>query len=411
MYPKSKKKYRRVFKIRWAVLLLIIILGGVIAFNYQRLIRLHRVITLFDNDMIMENFRHMDNIFDCRAVHKAKKPFVFEREPRPLPDTFNYKGDNIKLNEFLKDQWTTGLIVIKDAEIVFEEYWLGNSETTRMISWSVCKSMISTLIGIALEEGLIRDIYDPVTNYVPFLKGSGYDNVPIKHVLQMSSGVRFDENYADFHSDINRMGRMMALNTSIDDFVASLVNERAPGTYNKYVSMNTQVLAMVLRETTGMALAKYMEEKLWKRIGTEADAFWLVDVKGMELAFGGFNAVLRDYARFGLLYLQEGRWEGEAIVSSDWVSSSVTPDAPHLQPGENPLSNWILGYGYQWWIPLKPEGDFLAIGIAGQYIYIHPKHRIVIAKSSAYADYKKDGREKILQSIEMFRAIVKSLNE
>jgi len=152
-----------------------------------------------------------------------------------------------------------------------------------------------------------------------------------------------------------------------------------------------------------------MEEKLWKRIGTESDAFWVVDVRGMELAFGGFNAILRDYARFGMLYLQEGKSGGEAAISSDCVSSSVTPDAPHLQPGDNPHSNSVLGYGYQWWIPLRPEGDFLAIGIAGQYIYINKTHGIVIAKSSAYMDYKKDSREKMLKSIEMFRAIAKSI--
>lgn len=152
-----------------------------------------------------------------------------------------------------------------------------------------------------------------------------------------------------------------------------------------------------------------MEEKLWKRIGTESDGLWLVDGKGMELAFGGFNAVLRDYARIGLLYLQDGCWEGNTVVPLQWVHASVTPDAPHLQPGERPSSYWVLGYGYQWWIPLRPEGDFLAIGIYGQYIYVHPVYRVVIAKSSAYKDYKIDGKDKHLQAIEMFRAIARSL--
>lgn len=226
MIPKSKRKHGWLFKTGLTVLILVLILLIGAAFNYQRLIRLYRVITLFDKDVIVENFRHMDKIFNVKVIHKAEKTIIFERDSRPLPSTFNYEGKTINIKDFLKDQWTTGLIVITDGIIVFEGYWLDNDESTKTISWSVAKSMISALIGIALEEGLIKDIHDPVTDYVPFLKSTGYDSVPIKHVLQMSSGVRFDENYADFHSDINRMGRMMALNTPIDDFVASLENER-----------------------------------------------------------------------------------------------------------------------------------------------------------------------------------------
>jgi CubicO group peptidase (beta-lactamase class C family) len=260
-----------------------------------------------------------------------------------------------------------------------------------------------------MDEGLIRDVYDPVTDYVPVLKGTGYDNVPIKHVLQMSSGIGFDENYGDFNSDINRLGRLLALNTSVDEFVASLKNIREPGTYNQYVSMDTQVVSMVLREVTGKTISEYMEEKLWTKIGTESDGYWLIDNKGAEIVFGCYNAVLRDYARFGLLYLNEGQWNGETVVPADWVKASVTPDAPHLQPGVNPLSYWVLGYGYQWWIPQNPEGDFLAVGVAGQYIYVHPAHGLIITKSSAYGAYKNDGKDKILQTIEMFRAIVRSM--
>lgn len=409
MSSDPRKKHGWLYKFGFAALVVVLIVGIGAAFNYQRLIRLYRVVTLFDKDVIVENFRHMDNLFAKKIVHKAEKPSSFERELQPLPETFSYNGQEIDLQDFLKDQWTTGLIVTKDGKITFESYWLGNDETTKTISWSACKPMISALVGIALDEGLIKDINEPVTDYVPFLKGTGYDGVSIKHVLQMSSGVGFNEDYADFNSDINRMGRMMALNRSIDDFVASLKNNREPGTYHHYVSMNTQVLAMILREVTGKSISDYMEEKLWKRIGTESDGFWLVDNKGMELAFGGFNAVLRDYARVGLLYLQDGNWEGKSVVPSQWVHASITPDAPHLQPGERSSSYWVLGYGYQWWVPLRPEGDFLAIGIYGQFIYVHPVYRVVIAKSSAYKDYKIDGKDKHLQTIEMFRAIARRL--
>ena len=379
------------------------------AIFHERLIRLYRVIRLFDQDVIVENFRHMDGIIGTRTVHRANQVTTFAKELRPLPTSFTYGGKAIDLQQFLKDQYTTGMIVFKDNKVTFEEYWLGNDENSVVISWSMAKSMISALMGIAINEGLIQNVYHPVTEYVSFLKGTGYDNVPIKHVLQMSSGVGFNEDYADFNSDINRLGRLLALNTSIDDFVASLKNIREPGTYNQYVSMDTQVLSMVLREATGKTISEYMEEKLWTKIGAESDGYWLIDNKGVEIVFACFNAVLRDYARFGLLYLNEGQWNGETVVPADWVKASVTPDAPHLQPGNNPASFWVLGYGYQWWIPPNPEGDFLAIGAAGQYIYVHPTHRLVIAKTSAYGDYNIDGKDKILQTIEMFRAIVKSM--
>ena len=141
----------------------------------------------------------------------------------------------------------------------------------------------------------------------------------------------------------------------------------------------------------------------------ESDAYWLLDSNGMELAFGGLNAVLRDYARFGLLYLNEGRWADEQIVPPTWIQASITPDAPHLQPGDNPASSGVLGYGYQWWIPQEPDGDYLAIGIYNQFIYIYPRYGVVIAKSSAYPDYNRDGYEKGLESIAVFRTMASFL--
>ena len=295
MSSESRKRRGWLYKIGLAAFVMVLLLGIGSALFHERLIRLYRVIMLFDQDVIVENFRHMDNIIGKRIVRKAVQATTFVKDPQPLPAAFSYNGKKIDLKKFLKEQYTTGMIVIKDNKIAFEKYWLGNDEKSIVISWSVAKSMVSALIGIAVDEGFIRDIFDPVSDYVPILKGTGYDNVPIKHVLQMSSGINFDENYGDFNSDINRLGRLLALNTSIDEFVASLKNNRKPGTFNQYVSMDTQVLSMVLREVTRKTVSEYMEEKLWKKIGTESDGYWLIDNRGVEIVFGCFNAVLRDY--------------------------------------------------------------------------------------------------------------------
>ncbi len=401
----------------WKILLLaaVVLALVVVGLGFARrteLTRLYNVVTLFEEDHIIENFRHMDRAFEIREVKRSGPAFEFgQGEPIELPKSFTWKDDTYETEAFLDKVWTTGLIVIKDDKVRYENYWRGNDASTKWISWSMAKSMTSALFGIAIEKGLIDSVMDPVTKYVPELEGSGYDGVPIKHVLQMSSGVRFDETYGDFGSDINRMGRALALGTPLIDFIKTLENEREPGTYNHYVSMDTQVIGQVLMNATGKNLSELTEEWIWSRIGPESNAYWMIDGAGAELAFGGYNAVLRDYARFGRLYLNNGNWNGEQIVPAAWVHDSITPDGPHLMPGaDNPNSNWVLGYGYQWWIPIDPDGEFLAIGVYNQLLYIYPKERLVIAKTSAYPQYTdEDGDASELQTIELFRAIARQL--
>jgi CubicO group peptidase (beta-lactamase class C family) len=293
---------------------------------------------------------------------------------------------------------------------LYENYDRGNTESSRAIAWSVSKSVLSALFGIAVSQGKIASLDDPVAQYVPELRDSGYGLVRLKDVLQMSSGIAFNEDYGDFNSDINAMGRYFALDLPLQNFVSGLKNGRKPGTFNHYVSMDTQVLGMVLAKATGRTIADLTEEQLWKPLGMEADAAWLIDGAGMEATFGGLNAVLRDYARFGRLYLHQGNWNGVQVVPADWVRASVTPDAPHLMPGKRDSSSWVLGYGYQWWVPGDlgapgTQGDFLAIGIYGQAIYVSPATGIVIARTAAYQNYNKDGDAMELESIEFFRSL------
>jgi len=405
-------------KILSVFLFVILISGGMF---HSQIWRIYKVLTLFDRANIVENFRSMNKIFDTRIVHRAGAIDKLKFDLKKLPATYLYKGKIKKTNEFLEKTWTTGMIIVKGDTVVYEKYFRGNNSQSKVISWSVAKSFLSALFGIAIDEGYITNINQKVTDYVPFLKGSGYDGVRIKDVLQMSSGIRFNEDYGDFDSDINRMGRLLALNTSIDDFVASLKSERKAGVHNHYVSMDTQVLGMILREAiskniSGKDLKRYknittfMEEKLWKKIGMESDAYWALDNTGMELVFGGLNAVLRDYAHFGLLYLHNGVYKGKTIVSSQWIHDSVTPDAPYLMPGRKEVGEeYVPGYGYQWWIPEGADGDFIAIGIYNQYIWINPKEKIVIVKSSAYPDYNIDGSKKTVETIALFKKIARYL--
>ncbi len=397
----TKGRKRIVIRVVLVFLTLFIVL---LALNHKRIMHIYHGVTLFETSRLSENFRNMDQRFPSIKVASGKAIFSLEEDLRDLPSEYTYLGEKRSVSEFIEKTGTNGLLVAQGNHVLYEEYFNEYTETDRMITWSVSKSVISALIGIAKEEGSINGVYDLVTDYVPSLSASGYRDVTIKDVLQMSSGIGFNEDYFDGNSDVNRMGaRSLGLGGSLEDFLLSLESEKIPGTYNQYASSDTQVLGMVLREATGIDIAEYTQEKLWKPAGMEFDGYWLTDSTGVESAFGGFNASLRDLARFGILYLNDGFLMDQQIIPLQWIKDSIRTDAAHLIPGENPNSDWVLGYGYQWWIPEGTENDYLAMGIYGQALYINLDRDIVIVKTSAYKDYDIDGEEMELESIEFFR--------
>lgn len=364
---------------------------------------------MFKGPEIFENFRNVYNRYPSVRIPREGEVSPLPKEERPLPETFVYKGEIRKVSDWLQRGGTTGFIVLKDGVIVHEEYDHGNSETSPAIAFSVSKSVVSFLVGNAVRDGLI-DISQPVDHYAPVLAEGGYKGVTVKNVLQMASGIEFNENYGDLNSDIVRYA-VELLTGSITNFTAHLKNERPQGTLSHYVSADTQVLGLVLEGATGIPFQDYMKDKLWSKLGAEADAYWAVDPHGEAAASAGMNAVLRDYARFGLLYLNEGRnFKGEQLVPAQWVHNSVTPDAPYLMPGrKDALGKIPFGYGYQWWTPVDWQGDFSAVGIYGQFIYVNPAKGVVIAKTSAHSSYNVDGQDMKDETIHAFQAIANAL--
>ena len=367
------------------------------------------VFTLFDPDKRIENFRHFADIFPSRPVHRSGTVFQFPRAPRELDFSYEYGGKTYRLEEFLPRLVTTGLLVVKDDQIVYERYLLGATPDSQLTSFSMAKSFVSALVGIAIDEGRIAGVDRPVTDYVPELKGSGYEGVPIKHVLQMSSGVHFDEDYASWTSDISSMfAKSFVIGSPINAYARSLHSERRSGEAFNYISVDTQVLGMLLVNATGKPLAAYLEEKIWGPLGMESDTTWVTDrpgKEGMEYAFCCLNATLRDYAKFGRLYLRGGDWEGRRVVPAHWVLESIVPDKPYLLHSGAYTPDWTIGYQYQWWVPQGSEGEFMAIGVWGQYIYVNPHHNVIIVKTAVDPDF--DARD--MENLTAFRAIAAAL--
>lgn len=364
-------------------------------------------VTLFSEGHRVENFRSMDQIFPYQVISAGTSNWDLAQDARPIPETYVFEGQTKDIATFLGDTSTTGLIVLQDGTITFEDYYLGANAGSAFTSWSMAKSVLSALVGIAINEGHIQSIDDRLDRYVPALIGSGYEGVTIKQALTMSSGVGFDENYDNLMSDVNQLFFSLAAGTPMEKTLARLERGRAPGTYNDYISSDTIALGLMLEAATGMPTDKYLESRIWQPMGAEADAFWNTGRAGPVLPFCCLNATLRDYARLGRLFLEGGARDGYQIIPVDWVTASTRPGAAHLQPGENPASSWTLGYGYHWWIPENPENEFLAIGIWGQYIYVDQVRKVVIVKTSA--DYDFDTRDH--ESIAVFRSIAGSLQE
>ncbi|NNC97387.1 MAG: serine hydrolase [Gammaproteobacteria bacterium] len=396
-------------KISGFFLLLVAILA---AFNHKKITNLVHVLNLFDEGPIVQNFSHMRKAFyfDEIPASGGKHTWPVSQNPVELPELYSWQGKNKSVSAYLDETRTTSLLVIKNGEIVYEDYRLGTGQNDHRISWSMAKSFLSAMFGVAVDEGKIKSLDDPVTAYVPELSVSAYNNVPIRDVLYMASGVEFDEDYLDFHSDINKMGRILALGGSMDKFAIKMQEVARPSGQNRqYVSIDTHVLGMVLRNATKQSNKEYLIEKLWNKLGSERDAYYLTDGNGIAFVLGGLNMTTRDYARFGELFRLQGQWQGEQIIPKEWVSESTANSAP---PPVDPVND-TFGYGYQWWVPQNANGDFFAGGIYGQFIYVNPKLHTVIVKTSAHRGFRNDGnfgRDVKHETIEMFRAIANSLN-
>jgi CubicO group peptidase (beta-lactamase class C family) len=314
------------------------------------------------------NFRAMERIFPTLAVKAGT--------PRPLPRGRTLPIRSAELDRFIAAQNIAGLIVLKDGRVRLERYARGFGPAQRWTSFSVAKSLTSTLIGAAVKDGAIRSLDDQVTRYVPELKGSAYDGVTVRQVLTMSSGVKWNEDYTDPKSDVAQMfARPVPAGEDVTvAYLKNLPRAAAPGTRWNYNTAETNLAGVILGRAVKMPISRYASLRVWRPLGMEADAAWQVDEHGHEIAGCCLSARLRDYARLGQLMLNDGRTPaGRAILPAGWVKDATT-----VHHGFGPGKG---GYGYFWWI--TPTG-YRASGIFGQNIWIDPQRRVVIAALSAW---------------------------
>lgn len=337
-------------------------------------------------------FHHIDELgFRIDRVRRAGPIHRLVASRAPFPEVrYAASGGELGLDQYFVRTHVTGFLVLRGDTILLERYFHGASPRSRFVSQSIAKSILSILVGVAVDEGRIGGVADPVTRYLPALAGTGYDGVTIEQALQMSTGVDYSEDYRDSTSGAARIGAALVRGQpSFFEFVRSMRPTAVPpGTQFQYQSVNSQLLGEVLEAATGVPLARWAERALWRRLGAEADAFFYQAKDQPDTcAFACFNATLRDYGRVGLLMLRGGELGGRRVVSADWVRRSVTADAAHLRPRPaGPAALPRLGYGYQWWIPPGGDGAFMAIGIFGQAIYVNPARGVVVVQTAAWPD-------------------------
>ena len=357
--------------------------------GFRKLLLMLLAINLFSSCKIARfvfyNFADIKDYkkFPARQLHNDSLKFSFQTSAhQKIPAGIKEKNElETPFDVYMEKHKTVAFLIIQNDTIKYEKYFKGYDRTSIVPSFSMAKSVTSILIGCAIDEGLIKSTDEPVTVYIPELQKNGFEKVTIKHLLQMTSGIKFSEGYVNPLSEV----ATFYYGTNLRKAITKMTLKREPGKEFEYLSGNTQLLGLVLeRALKNKTITQYLEEKLWQPLGMEYDASWSIDKRknGLEKTFCCINARAYDFAKIGRLYLNKGKWKDKQIVPANWVKASTSVDTTNG-------SAWY--YQQQWWLPSK-TGDFMAAGILGQYVYVNPSKNMIIVrlgKSRGKADWQK----------------------
>ena len=330
----------------------------------------------YTQDHMVGAYSAMETLFPVRTVRAGQALRALPRSDAAPDWPF--------IQRYLDSHPATGLLVIKDGKVLVERYQYGRQPEHRFTSFSMAKTVVAMAIGVAVSEGKIASVDDPVERYEPALAATAWKGVAIRHVLNMSSGVRFDETYDKPNTDIAALSRTWARQGG--GLLAALGRfqdrDAAAGDRFKYISADTQVLAQVLTRAVGRPLADYVSDKLWQPLGAEADAVWITDPQGMEAAYCCMSARLRDWGRLGLLLAERGQRDGQSVIPAEWVDAATTVRLRdgHLQPWR---ATPYFGYGFQTWV-FPDRLGFALLGVRGQSVFVHPRLKLVLVQTAVW---------------------------
>jgi CubicO group peptidase (beta-lactamase class C family) len=334
-------------------------------------------------EFMVGTYSHYDRVVPMRTVSKSRaSPSILKRAAREIVPVYHYDGRQKTIGDYLDAQPVTGLLIARDDTILFEHYRYARSDQHRLLSNSMAKTITALLVGIAISEGAIRSIDDTAAMYVPELANTEYGTTPLRSLLQMSSGVAFQEKTYQPDDDIYKL-HLALLGKDAVGAVAALrqfnTRDAPPGMRFSYASSETELLGLVVSRAVQMPLSEFLATRIWQRLGTESDAAWAIDPTGQELAYCCFIATLRDWARLGLMLANDGAWNGQQIVPRQWLldATSVSPDS-YLR--NTIAQSW--GYGYQVWILPGDRRMFLLLGISGQDIFVDPQSKLIMVHTA-----------------------------
>ncbi len=361
------------------------------------------------HDLAVSTYRNTDRLFASRRVPRSGRPVdIPAGSAFPFEIRFSFRDSTYTLDDYIELNRVTAMLVLKDGKNLFETYRYGNTGQTRWMSMSIAKSIVSTLIGVAIQDGYIESVEDPVTHYVPGLMGTAYDGTTIRNILMMTSGAAWNEDYTDPGSDRRRLleAQISQQPGAVMDVMKELERAHEPGTFYRYNTGETQIAAEILYHATGTTLSEFLAERIWQPMGAEADAYWWLDSEGgVEIGGSGISATLRDYGRFGQFVLNDGVIRGEAVLPEYWIREAASPKT--LSDGTE------IDYGYLWWTAATPagrrDGAFSADGIFGQTLYLNPAENVVIVVWSAWPHPSESGMFDYDWSL--FEAVVDSLRQ
>ena len=344
-------------------------------------------------------FSVMDTLFPARVVKKGNRVMPLPAGA-PLGAFVAGGAQAVMLDQYMAEQRTAGIIIVHDGKVRLERYAMGYDALKKWTSFSVAKSVTSTLVGAAIKDGFIASIDEPVTKYITQMRGSAYDSVSIRQLLTMTSGVKWNEDYTDPKSDVAMLFAVppdAGLDQTVS-YMRKLPREAPAGSKWVYKTGETNLIGNLVMEATHRSLAEYMSEKIWRPVGMEQDASWLTDLVGHEAGGCCLQVGLRDYARLGVWIMNGARVNGASIVPDGWLEAATVNQVTTGDP--------MRGYGYQWWT--ETDGRFNAIGIHGQSIHIDPKRKLVVAINSAWP--QATNRERSIARAALWKAIADAID-